>query len=51
MRKPNGIMASPCYPTHADVQGLLDMKYMASYFNEDYYRWAAIEKESGERIG
>ena len=26
-------MASLCYPTHADVQGLLDMKYIASYSN------------------
>ena len=39
----------PVYETPDDVKGLLD-KYITSYDNGGY-RWAVIEKESGECIG
>lgn len=42
--------AEPVYTTEAAVKELLD-KYISSYEKEDYYRWAVIEKESGECIG
>ena len=41
----------PCYPTPEAVRELFDAKYIASYPREDYYRWAVIEKASGECIG
>ena len=41
----------PSYPTPQAVRELLDTKYMASYARADYYRWAVIEKVSGECIG
>ena len=41
----------PYYPTPEAVRVLLDTKYIVSYAKEDYYRWAVIEKESGECIG
>ncbi|MCR4684844.1 MAG: GNAT family N-acetyltransferase [Lachnospiraceae bacterium] len=41
----------PYYATREAVKELLDTKYIASYSKEDYYRWAVIEKESGECIG
>ncbi|MCR5331416.1 MAG: GNAT family N-acetyltransferase [Lachnospiraceae bacterium] len=41
----------PCYPTPAAVRDLLDSKCIVSYSRNDYYRWAVIEKESGECIG
>ena len=40
----------PVYPTEEAVKGLLD-KYITSYAQEDKYRWAIIEKASGECIG
>lgn len=40
----------PTYCTEEAVKTLLD-KYIGSYENEDYYRWAIIDKESGECIG
>lgn len=40
----------PIYTTKEEVRGLLD-KYIGSYENLDYYRWAIIEKESGICIG
>ena len=41
----------PYYPTSDDVQQLFDTKYIVSYSCKDYYRWAVIEKTSGECIG
>lgn len=40
----------PVYPTVEDVKGLLD-KHIANYSNPNYYRWAVIDKNSGECIG
>ena len=39
------------YPTSEAVRNLFDTKYIVSYAKNDYYRWAVIEKESGECIG
>ncbi len=41
----------PYYPAAEDVRNLFDTKYIVSYSREDYYRWAVIEKISGECIG
>ena len=41
----------PYYPTPEAVRELFDTKYIVSYSRNDYYRWAVIEKESGECIG
>ena len=41
----------PYYSTPEAVKGLFDTKYIVSYSKDDYYRWAVIEKESGECIG
>ena len=41
----------PSYTTPEAVRALFDTKYMASYPRADYYRWAVIEKASGECIG
>ncbi len=41
----------PFYSTPEEVRALLDTKYIGSYNREDYYRWAVIEKSSGECIG
>ncbi|MCR5793894.1 MAG: GNAT family N-acetyltransferase [Solobacterium sp.] len=41
----------PYYPTAGAVRELFDTKYIVSYSREDYYRWAVIEKASGECIG
>lgn len=41
----------PYYATYEAVKELFDTKYIASYDRPDYYRWAVIEKESGECIG
>lgn len=41
----------PYYPTADAVRKLFDTKYIISYSRNDYYRWAVIEKESGECIG
>lgn len=40
----------PVYSTHEEVTALLD-KYIDSYKNDDYYRWAVVEKKSGCCIG
>lgn len=42
--------SEPVYSTKEEVKGLLD-KYIGSYEKTDYYRWAVIEKASGECIG
>ena len=41
----------PYYSTPEAVKNLFDTKYIVSYTKDDYYRWAVIEKESGECIG
>ena len=48
--KIQSLYAEPVYSTKEEVKELLD-KYINSYEKEDYYRWAIIEKESGECIG
>ena len=40
----------PVYETPEQVQGLLE-KYITAYQSGYYYRWAIVEKESGECIG
>ena len=40
----------PSYKTPEAVKGLLD-KYIGGYKSDNYFRWAVIEKESGECIG
>ena len=42
--------SEPTYSTLEETKGLLD-KYIGNYTREDYYRWAVIDKESGECIG
>ena len=42
--------SEPVYSTKEEVKELLD-KYIGSYERPDYYRWAVIEKASGECIG
>lgn len=48
--KVQSMYSEPVYTTKEAVKGLLD-KYIGSYEKEDYYRWAVIEKASGECIG
>ncbi len=48
--KIQSLYSEPTYTTKEAVKELLD-KYIASYEKEDYYRWAIIEKISGECIG
>lgn len=40
----------PVYSTESDVISLLE-KYISSYSDDNYFRWAIIEKESCECIG
>ena len=40
----------PSYKTPEAVKGLLD-KYIGGYEDGGYYRWAVIERDSGECIG
>ena len=40
----------PVYSDAAEAKGLLD-KYISGYESESFYRWAVIEKESGQNIG
>ena len=42
--------SEPVYSTKTEVKELLD-KYISSYEQDDYYRWAVIEKESNICIG
>lgn len=42
--------SEPVYSTKEEVDELLK-KYIGSYENKDYYRWAIILKSSGECIG
>ena len=40
----------PVYADAAQVSALL-ANYLAAYANPDVYRWAIVEKQSGENIG
>lgn len=40
----------PVYKTIEEAKGLLD-KYISGYGSDSFYRWAIIEKTSGENIG
>ena len=44
------MISEPVYSTKEEVKLLLD-KYIASYQNDDYYRWAAVKKDSFDCIG
>ena len=48
--KIQSMYSEPVYSTKEEVKELLD-KYIGSYERPDYYRWAVIEKASGECIG
>ena len=48
--KIQSLYSEPVYETKEAVKELLD-KYIGSYEREDYYRWAIIEKTTGECIG
>ena len=48
--KVQAMYSEPVYETEEAVRGLLD-KYIGAYEREDCYRWAVIEKASGECIG
>ncbi len=48
--KIQSLYSEPVYSTKEAVRELLD-KYIGSYERNDYYRWAIIEKNSGECIG
>lgn len=48
--KIQSLYCEPVCSTKEAVKELLD-KYIHSYEKNDYYRWAIIEKESGECIG
>lgn len=44
------LLSEPTYSTKEEVKGLLDT-YILSYQNEDYYRWAIVEKDSLACVG
>jgi ribosomal-protein-alanine N-acetyltransferase len=48
--KIQSMLSEPIYSTKEEVKGLLD-KYISSYQNNDYYRWAIVEKDSFVCIG
>lgn len=48
--KIQSLYSEPVYSTKEAVKELLD-KYISSYEKNDYYRWAVIEKKTGECIG
>ncbi|MBU5316407.1 GNAT family N-acetyltransferase [Clostridium bornimense] len=48
--KIQSLYSEPTYNTKDEVRGLLD-KYISSYENSDYYRWAIIDKVTKECIG
>ena len=48
--KIQSLYSEPVYSTKEEVKGLLD-RYIGSYEREDCYRWAIIEKLTGECIG
>lgn len=49
-KKIQSLYREPVYTTESEVKDLLD-KYIGSYEKRDYYRWAVIDKLSGECIG
>ncbi len=48
--KIQSLYSEPVYTTKAQVRELLN-KYISSYKNSDYYRWAVIDKATQECIG
>ncbi len=48
--KIQALYSEPVYKTKSEVKGLLD-KYIGSYQQDNYYRWAITEKGSDECIG
>ena len=48
--KIQSMYSEPTYTTKEFVRELLD-KYISSYKNNDYYRWAVISKDNNECIG
>lgn len=48
--KIQSLYSEPVYTTKEEVKGLLN-KYISSYQQHDYYRWAITEKESSICIG
>lgn len=48
--KIQSLYSEPVYTTEEKVKELLD-KYIGSYREDDYYRWAIIDKKSKECIG
>ena len=48
--KIQSLYSEPVYTTKEAVKELLD-KYIGSYEKNDYYRWAIVEKNTGECIG
>ncbi len=48
--KIQSLYSEPVYTTEEKVKELLD-KYIGSYREDDYYRWAVIDKKSKECIG
>lgn len=48
--KIQSLYSEPVYSTKDEVKGLLD-KYIGSYEKNDHYRWAVVEKATGECIG
>lgn len=44
------LYGEPAYTTKAEVNELLN-KYISSYDNDHYYRWAVISKDTNECIG
>ena len=48
--KIQSLYSEPVYSTKEEVRELLD-KYIGSYVKDDYYRWAIVEKNTGECIG
>ena len=47
--KIQSLYSEPVYSAKEEVRELLD-KYISSYEKNDYYRWAVIEKTTGECI-
>ena len=48
--KIQSMISEPIYSTKEEVRELLD-KYITSYQNDDYYRWAIVKKDSLDCIG
>ena len=48
--KIQSLYSEPVYTTKEEVKKLLD-KYISSYKNSDYYRWAIIDKVTEECVG